>query len=98
MFIGLDKIFDFRNRNGSLEETFDVFDFLDKLEKDVMFSSGKYISRSLILQDMAELLAKTKLNATGIKDNLELKTKMQEAIAKLNQEQKNTPHDDELKP
>ena len=78
--------------------TREELDFLDKLEKDVMFSSGKYISRSLILQDMAELLAKTKLNATGIKDNLELKTKMQEAIAKLNQEQKNTPNTNELKP
>src|SRR3989339_672813 len=48
--------------------TREELDFLDKLEKDVMFSSGKYISRSQILQDMAELLAKTKMNATGIKN------------------------------
>ena len=78
--------------------TREELDFLDKLEKDVMFSSGKYISRSQILQDMAELLAKTKMNATGIKDNQELKTKMQEAITKLNQEQKNTPNSNEPKP
>jgi len=35
---------------------------------------------------MAELLAKTKMNATGIKDNDELKAKIQDAITKLNQE------------
>lgn len=78
--------------------TREELDFLDKVEKDVMFSSGKYISRSQILQDMAELLAKTKMNATGIKDNEALKTKMQEAIAKLNQEQKSTLDINQPKP
>ena len=67
--------------------TREELDFLDKLEKDVMFSTGKYISRSQILQDMAELLAKTKMNANGIKDNEELKSKMQEAILKTMQKQ-----------
>jgi len=75
--------------------TREELDFLDKLEKDVMFSSGKYISRSQILQDMAELLAKTKMNATGIKDNQELKSKIQEAIAKLYQEQENSQSSNE---
>lgn len=78
--------------------TREELDFLDKVEKDVMFSSGKYISRSQILQDMAELLAKTKMNAVGIKDNEVLKTKMQEAIAKLNQEQKSIPDINQPKP
>lgn len=71
--------------------TREELDFLDKLEKDVMFSTGKCISRSQILQDMAELLTKTKLNATGIKDNNELKLKMQEAIAKMNQKEQQPP-------
>lgn len=78
--------------------TREELDFLDKVEKDVMFSSGKYISRSQILQDMAELLAKTKMNAVGIKDNEVLKTKIQEAIAKLNQEQKSTLDTNQPKP
>lgn len=78
--------------------TREELDFLDKLEKDVMFSSGKYISRSQILQDMAELLAKTKMNATGIKDNEELKAKIEEAITKLNQEQRNTTNSNEPRP
>lgn len=62
-------------------------DFLDKMEKDMMFSTGKHVSRSQILQDMAELLAKTKIDAAGVKDNLELKQRIQEAFGRLEQEQ-----------
>ncbi len=61
-------------------------EFLDKLEKDVMFSSGMHISRSLILQDLAELLARTNMNAIGIRDEPELKTKMAQAIAGISEE------------
>ena len=56
-------------------------EFLDKLEKDVIFSTGMHISRSQILHDLAELLAKTNMNAIGIKDDQELKAKMAHAIA-----------------
>ncbi len=62
-------------------------DFLDKMEKDMMFSTGKHVSRSQILQDMAELLAKTRIDAAGVKDNLELKQRIQEAFGRLEQEQ-----------
>jgi len=62
-------------------------DFLDKMEKDMMFSTGKHISRSQILQDMAELLAKTKIDAAGVKDNLELKQRIQDAFGRIEQEQ-----------
>ena len=62
-------------------------DFLDKMEKDMMFSTGKHISRSQILQDMAELLAKTRINAAGVKDNLELKQRIQNAFGRIEQEQ-----------
>ena len=65
--------------------TREELDFLDKLEKDMMFSSGKYISRSQILQDLAELLAKSKMNALGVKDNHELEKRMMDAIFKLSQ-------------
>lgn len=62
-------------------------DFLDKMEKDMMFSTGKHVSRSQILQDMAELLAKTRIDTSGIKDNQELKQKIQDAFGRLEQEQ-----------
>ena len=62
-------------------------DFLDKMEKDMMFSTGKHISRSQILQDMAELLAKTKIDAAGVKDNLELKQRIQDAFGRVEQAQ-----------
>jgi len=56
-------------------------EFLDKLEKDIMFSSGTYISRSKIIEDIVALLSRTSMDATGIKDNDELERKMMEAIA-----------------
>ncbi len=63
-------------------------EFLDKLEKDMMFSTGRHLSRSQILQDMAELLSRTRMNAIGIKNDDELKKKIQEAISKMNQQDK----------
>lgn len=68
--------------------TREELEFLDKLEKDMMFSTGRHLSRSQILQDMAELLSRTKMNATGIKNDDELKKKIQEAISKMNQQDK----------
>ena len=63
--------------------TREELEFLDKLEKDAMFSTGKCLSRSQIIQDMAELLARTRMNAVGIKDDQQLKDRMLEAIARL---------------
>ena len=68
--------------------TREELEFLDKLEKDMMFSTGRHLSRSQILQDMAELLSKTRMNAIGIKSDDELKKKIQEAISKMNQQDK----------
>ncbi|MDO8748896.1 MAG: hypothetical protein Q7J72_07290 [Candidatus Omnitrophota bacterium] len=68
--------------------TREELEFLDKLEKDMMFSTGRHLSRSQILQDMAELLSKTTMNAIGIKSDDELKKKIQEAISKMNQQDK----------
>lgn len=55
-------------------------EFLDKLERDIMFSSGIYISRSKIIEDIVELLARTQMDAVGVKDNQQLEDKMLEAI------------------
>jgi hypothetical protein len=63
-------------------------DFLDKLEKDIMFSSGKHISRSKIIEDLADILTKTKMDAIGIKNDEELKIRMLEAIVKACEELK----------
>lgn len=68
--------------------TREELEFLDKLEKDMMFSTGRHLSRSQILQDMAELLSRTRMNALGIKNDDELKKKIQEAISKMNQQDK----------
>ncbi|OGX48727.1 MAG: hypothetical protein A2216_01095 [Omnitrophica WOR_2 bacterium RIFOXYA2_FULL_45_12] len=68
--------------------TREELEFLDKLEKDMMFSTGRHLSRSQILQDMAELLSKTRMNAIGIKSDDELKKKIQEAISRMNQQDK----------
>ena len=68
--------------------TREELEFLDKLEKDMMFSTGRHLSRSQILQDMAELLSRTRMNAIGIKSDDELKKKIQEAISKMNQQDK----------
>lgn len=67
--------------------TREELDFLDKLEKDVMFSGGKYISRSQILQNAAELLTRTHMDATGAKDNAEFMRRMEQAIARMYQEE-----------
>ena len=58
-------------------------EFLDKLEKDAIFSTGKSLSRSQIIQDMAELLAKTQMNAVGVKDDRQLQERILDALAKL---------------
>lgn len=60
--------------------TREELDFLDKLEKDAMFSGG-HISRSKILEDMADILTHTKMDAVGIKDNEDFKRRVMEAIA-----------------
>ena len=66
--------------------TRDELEFLDKLEKDMMFSKGIHISRSKIIEDIVDLLAKTHMDASGIKDNQELEKRILAAIAKLVQE------------
>jgi hypothetical protein len=62
-------------------------DFLDKLEKDMMFSTGKSVPRSQIIQDLAELLGRTGMDAFGVHSNEELMRKMLEALRWLAKQQ-----------
>lgn len=57
-------------------------EFLDKLERDMMFSNGTHISRSKIIEDIIDILSRTQMDASNIKDNQELEEKMMQAIAK----------------
>jgi len=61
-------------------------EFLDRLQKDMMFSTGAHVSRSQILEDLAELLVRTSMSAIGIKDNEALEKRMMEALAKVYQQ------------
>lgn len=67
--------------------TREELDFLDNLEKDMMFSTGRHLSRSQIIQDMADILTKTKMDALGIRDDRELKARITQAIVELVQKQ-----------
>jgi hypothetical protein len=67
--------------------TREEMDFLDKLEKDMMFSSGKSVSRSQIIEDLAELLKATGMNANGIASNEDLKKKILGAIVDFAKEE-----------
>lgn len=65
--------------------TKEELEFLDKVKRDVMFSTGKYISRSQIIEDMAGLLARTQMSAEGVKNNEELRQRMLQAMIRINQ-------------
>lgn len=68
--------------------TQEELEFLDKLERDMIFSTGKHLSRAQILQDAAELLSRTGMNASGITGNEELMKRMQNAISRLDEQLK----------
>jgi len=67
--------------------TREELEYLDSLEKDMMFSTGSHISRSKIIENMVEVLRQTQMNAVGIKDNKQLEQKIIEAVARVLQEQ-----------
>lgn len=67
--------------------TREEMEFLDGLEKDMMFSTGKHISRSKIIEDLAGLLARTQMRATGIQTNEELQRRILEAMSRLRQQE-----------
>lgn len=63
--------------------TREELEFLDKLERDMIFSTGKHLSRAQILQDAAELLSRTGMSAAGITSDEELMKRMQDSISRL---------------
>jgi len=69
--------------------TREELEFLDSLERDMMFSTGTHIPRSKIIEDMVDILRQTRMNAAGINDNRQLEKKIIEAIARFVQEQTN---------
>lgn len=67
--------------------TREELEFMDKLEKDMMFSVGTHISRSKVIEDLVSLFAETRMSAIGIKNNQDFVEKVKEAIMKMVQEQ-----------
>lgn len=66
--------------------TREELEFMDKLNKDAMFSTGKHISRAQILQDLAELLSRTDMDAKSLKNDADLEQRMMEAIARMSEQ------------
>lgn len=62
-------------------------EFLDKMERDMMFSGSAHISRSKILEDLVDVLSRTQISAAGIKDNQELEARIIAAIRQMTDEQ-----------
>jgi len=62
-------------------------EFLDKMERDMMFSGSARISRSKILEDLVDVLSRTQISASGIKDNQELEARIIAAIRQMTDEQ-----------
>jgi len=73
--------------------TREEIDFLDKLGKDALFSSGLKLSRTRIIEDMVELLSKTQLSCMSIKTDEELEMVMLEAMKSLYEKYKESKKD-----
>ncbi len=63
--------------------TREEIDFLDKLGKDALFSSGLKLSRTRIIEDMVELLSKAQLSCMNIKTDEQLEMVMLRAMKEL---------------
>ena len=73
--IGIHRVVTFLTR--------EELEFLDKISKDMLFSTGRTVSRSKLIEDLVDILSKTRMNAQGIKDNQELQLKITEAVSRL---------------
>ena len=63
--------------------TREEIDFLDKLGKDALFSSGLKLSRTRIIEDLVELLSKSQLDCKMIKTDEDLERVMLQAMKEL---------------
>jgi hypothetical protein len=64
--------------------TREELEFLDKLERDMMFSTGTHIPRSRIIEDLVDILRQTHMDAAGIKNDQQLEQKIIEALTNIN--------------
>lgn len=58
-------------------------DFLDKLGKDALFSSGSKISRAKILEWLVEMIKGLDIKAENIKNEQDLLERVREAIKQI---------------
>jgi len=63
--------------------TRDEVDFLDKLGKDALFSSGSKISRAKILEWLVEMIKGLDIKAENIKNEQDLLERVREAIKQI---------------
>jgi hypothetical protein len=63
--------------------TREELEFLDSLQRDMMFSTGTHIPRSKIIEDLVDILRHTQMNASDIKNNEQLEKRIIEAISRV---------------
>ena len=68
--------------------TREEIDFLDKLGKDALFSSGLKLSRTRIIEDLVELLSKSQLDCKMIRTDEDLERVMLQAMKNLYEQYK----------
>lgn len=72
--------------------TREQIDFIDKLSKDALFSTGRRLSRSAIIQAMVEAFRKLDFAGSGVKSAEELEKKMldvaKESLSTISEELK----------
>jgi hypothetical protein len=63
----------------------DEVDFLDKLGKDALFSTGSKVSRSTLIAWMVDLLKGLNINGQDIRSEQDLQKKLMEAVVLINE-------------
>ncbi|MDD4907690.1 MAG: hypothetical protein PHJ00_01350 [Candidatus Omnitrophica bacterium] len=69
------RVVTFLNRNE--------VDFLDKLGKDALFSTGTKLSRAKLIAWLVDFLEKLRLNGNGIKSEKDLEHKIVNALVHI---------------
>ena len=64
--------------------TRDELDFLDKLGKDALFSSGTKLSRSKIISALVNVIRKLGIDGTGVSSKAELEARIIQAMKDIN--------------
>ena len=61
----------------------DEVDFLDKLGKDALFSTGTKLSRAKLISWLIEFLEKLQINGTGIKSEDDFEKRIMEIMGQI---------------